>query len=74
MVTPTVPTLESVRGFGGLVVPNAYVAKVLLVGDAFNPLPVPLRATTCGLEGSESLIDRVSFRGPDTLGCSTIEI
>ncbi len=54
-----------------LTVFTTVVPKLKLFADTFRAEPVPLKETICGLPKSESLIDRVSWRGPALVGVST---
>jgi len=68
------PTFLSVSAAAvELEAPKGKVPRLNDVGEAFKAIPVPLKATTWGLKGSESLIDNVSEIGPDTVGCSTTD-
>ena len=62
----------------GLVVPTSWVRKVRLARDrvAFGPevTPVPLKATSCGLPNSLSVISTEADRGPIWIGLKVVLI
>ena len=49
-------------------VPTAWLAKVRLVGVTVTPVPVPVRATVCGLPGALSAIESEALRAPVATG------
>ena len=49
-------------------VPTAWLAKVRLVGVTDTPVPVPVRATVCGLPGALSAIESEALRAPVATG------
>jgi hypothetical protein len=62
--------LLNVTVWAGLVVPTSWLANVRLAGDsaAAGEIPLPLRATVCGLPLASSVTDRVPLRVPVAVG------
>ena len=62
--------LLNVTLWAELVVPTNWPAKVRLAGDsaAAGAIPLPLRATVCGLPLALSVTDRVPLRVPVAVG------
>ena len=60
----------NVTVWAGLVVPTSWLANVRLAGDspAAGAIPLPLRATVCGLPVALSATDRVPVRVPEAVG------
>ena len=70
MLNGTVPLLVSVTDWVALVVPTGWLPKLGLVGDnvAAGPVPVPDRATVCGLPLALSVTVSVPVREPPVVG------
>ena len=70
IVSGAVPVLDNVTVCAALVVPTVWLPNVREVGvaEATGPVPVPLRATVCGLVGSESAMDNVAALAPIAVG------
>ena len=62
--------LLNVRLWAALVVPTSWLANVRLAGDSptAGAIPLPLRATVCGLPLALSVTDRVPVRVPVAVG------
>jgi hypothetical protein len=60
--------------FGGLVVPTGTFPKARDFVDKLTKVPVPLRATACGLAGSESLMASTAFLKFFAVGVNVTEI
>ena len=58
----------NVTVWAGLVVPTSWLANVRLAGDSPTAIPLPLRATVCGLPLASSVTDRVPLRVPVVVG------
>src|SRR5271157_1454017 len=70
ILSGAVPLLVSVTACAELVVLTSWLLKDRLVGDRVTPgaVPVPERATVCGLPEAVSVMVRVPFRVPDAVG------
>src|SRR6266853_1538265 len=68
MVNPVVPWLVRVAGWDGLLVPSNSVPKFRLAGVSDAAVPVPLRATLCGLFAASSVMDTAALRRPAAEG------
>ena len=58
----------NVTVWAGLVVPTSWLANMRLAGDSPTAVPLPLRATVCGLPLASSVTDRVPVRVPAAVG------
>jgi len=67
-VTGVVPTFVNVTDFAALVVPTTNVPKLSEVGERNSCVPVPVKATVCGLFAASSLKVNVPLRTPITVG------
>jgi hypothetical protein len=71
MVSVALPVLVTVTVWMGLVEPTTWLVKVRLAGDRLAPgvvVPVPLRATVCGLPGALSMMVIAADRLPVVVG------
>jgi hypothetical protein len=75
MLKTPVPVLVSVMVSGALEDKRFCDGKVRLVGEidavGLPRVPVPLRATDCGLPGALSATERDAARAPATVGVKT---
>ena len=69
-----VPTLLSVTVFPDVMVPIATVPKFRLEGVSFAVVPIPLRATFCGLPAALSETVKAADRRPAAPGLNLTEI
>ena len=67
-VTGVAPTFVNVTDLAALVVPTATVPKLSEVGERESCVPVPVKATVCGLFGASSLKVNIPVRTPITVG------
>ena len=67
-VSVIVPVLVNVTDCAGLVFPTGSEGKVSFVGDSFTTVPVPVRATVCGLPPPLSEMFSVALLVPMTSG------
>jgi hypothetical protein len=76
MASSAFPEFASVRDWLGLVVPNAWLVKVMLVreGDTPGAVPVPDSVTDCGLSAALSVILTEPTRSPAVGGAKPTEI
>jgi hypothetical protein len=71
IATDVVPTFVTVMFCGWLAVPLVKVPKFRLEGEKLITVPVPVRATVCGLLGALSVTVSVPVRVPALLGTNT---
>ena len=71
IATDVVPMLVTVMFCGWLAVPLLKVPKFRLSGEKLITVPVPVRATVCGLLGALSVTVRVPVRTPALFGTNT---
>jgi hypothetical protein len=74
IVSGVVPAFLNVTVEAALVVPTVRVEKLTDVGETETAVPVPLRATNCGLVGSESATLRVADRIEAAVGANLTPI
>lgn len=67
-----VPMLLRVTTWAELVVPATWLPKVRLPGARVTPVPVPVRATVCGLPEALSVMESEAVREPIALGLNVM--
>ena len=67
-----VPMLLRVTTWAELVVPATWLPKVRLPGARVTPVPVPVRATVCGLPEALSVMKSEAVREPIALGLNVM--
>lgn len=68
------PTFAKVMTCTGLMVPTVWLAKFTLPGDKLAIVPVPVRATVCGLPLALSATVMVPLTVPFVVGVKLTEI